>query len=723
MIAGLIQHLLLAAGLAAVVAVFCRFARSRPAVCHGLWLLVLVKLAIPPGLVTPWRVPVALPVLGRGAPPPARPAPAVRGSIARGIDRPLPEAGSPAPTAGVERDAATRPPGEPVANGPGIPGACFAPVSRPARSEVGSGPALEDVLFWAIVALWIGGAVAAAGAHGLRLRRFRPLLSGAMPVPEALSRTVEAVAARLGVRPPETVVAAGPISPILWCVGRPRLVWPERLLDRLPREAWSDIAAHELAHLRRRDHWVGWLLLAAGLVWWWNPLFWITRRRLHFWAELACDAWVVKLRPAGRRRFARTLIEVSRLVSRAARPLPAMGMSAAAFQELERRLTMILHHRTAARVPLWGAFLLAVVGLAVLPGLSFSQDDDKPKKKNKTKTVVTETIVEVPVERRAAAEAAEDIVEDVAEEEEEVSVEAPVASAGGRGRRLSSFAPAQATGAPDTMGSGLKRTAWTPLHADAGEEWLVLQYFYGVEPRAIRIYETHHPGAVVKVCAVVGENAEVVLWEGEDPAPPGKSHAISTIGVDPRPVRGVKVHTIKIVLDTRRVKGRNAIDAVELIGEQGPQFACRAWASSHLLSAVPVDRAAAGTTRGGRAGSTHFFGRATRPVEAAPAGGSASASRRGRARPGVILGCGGGATGGSFGLRKATRHPPPVLRARVARKSVAPAPANRSTGRARPPQGPTPDPVPAWRIQKLEQELRELKKMIQRLEKRLGSDA
>ncbi len=55
-------------------------------------------------------------------------------------------------------------------------------------------------------------------------------------------------------------------------------------------------------HLRRRDHWVGWLLLAAGCVWWWHPLFWWVPstgsrgragvRRL----AVAAPSWVTSLR-------------------------------------------------------------------------------------------------------------------------------------------------------------------------------------------------------------------------------------------------------------------------------------------------------------------------------------------------------------------------------------------------------------------------------------------
>ncbi len=50
------------------------------------------------------------------------------------------------------------------------------------------------------------------------------------------------------------------------------------------------ILAHEIAHLRRRDHWAVWLELIADVLWWWNPACYFIRRRLHETRESACDA-------------------------------------------------------------------------------------------------------------------------------------------------------------------------------------------------------------------------------------------------------------------------------------------------------------------------------------------------------------------------------------------------------------------------------------------------
>ena len=183
---------------------------------------------------------------------------------------------------------------------------------------------------------------------------------------------------RVGVRPPRTLVVPGAGSPCLWCLGRPRLLIPAALLGELRAGCWPGVLVHEFAHLRRRDHWVAWLELLAGCLWWWNPLFWYVRSQLHQNAELACDAWVVAALPEGRRSYAETLIEVCRL--HAAVAAPALGVGGGPRRAFQRRLTMILCDRVPCRVPLLGLVAIGLLALAVLPGWSPGQkaDADKP---------------------------------------------------------------------------------------------------------------------------------------------------------------------------------------------------------------------------------------------------------------------------------------------------------------------------------------------------------
>jgi hypothetical protein len=149
---------------------------------------------------------------------------------------------------------------------------------------------------------------------------------------------------------------------MLWCLGQPRLLLPARLVKTLSLDRWRGILTHELAHLRRGDHWVSRLELAAGLIWWWNPIYWVARARLNAEAELACDAWVVWALPKDRVAYAEVLFDVCALLSQSPStpPLPALGVAGSG-RFFERRLTLILHDHVPCRLSplaLLGACLL-----------------------------------------------------------------------------------------------------------------------------------------------------------------------------------------------------------------------------------------------------------------------------------------------------------------------------------------------------------------------------
>jgi hypothetical protein len=54
MVGQLVLHVISVGVLAALVASACRLGRFRPAVCHALWLVVLIKLMVPPVVQWPW---------------------------------------------------------------------------------------------------------------------------------------------------------------------------------------------------------------------------------------------------------------------------------------------------------------------------------------------------------------------------------------------------------------------------------------------------------------------------------------------------------------------------------------------------------------------------------------------------------------------------------------------------------------------------------------------
>jgi hypothetical protein len=133
----------------------------------------------------------------------------------------------------------------------------------------------------------------------------------------------------------------------------------------------------------------------------------------------------------------------------------------------------------------------------------------------------------------------------------------------------------QMVGEPDTPIDGDLGTAWASKGEDMGEVWVELDYERAVRADAVRVVETHNPGAVAKVLGKAPDGTWDVLWEGTER--PGAAPWVSELALG---ARSYATATIRIVLDTNRVPGWNEVDAVELVGDGLRQWARDARASS-----------------------------------------------------------------------------------------------------------------------------------------------
>lgn len=346
-----------------VIAAVCRWPRLGPAARHALWLLVLLKLLTPPFIAWPWSLPI-LPLTYseavREAPTP-QPPPA-----ARREDR---------PRVRIDSTALMLPPVESndismsSAESDATPSDQARPTPHPERSD----RALD-----AAAVVWLSGGLVVAIVQLRWLMRFRRWLVHARPARPWLTSQVEALASHLGVRTPRVAVLPGLGSPLVWAGGRASLLWPEALEKELSPEGCRAVLAHELAHLARRDHWVAWLIFAAGCLWWWHPLFYLVRRRLHREAELACDARVIAILPDARRSYAEALLDVCQRQTKTAALAPALGVLGRR-RDLERRLVMIMRANVASRLSPRILVGIGLLGLILLPGWTLGQVN-KPSK-------------------------------------------------------------------------------------------------------------------------------------------------------------------------------------------------------------------------------------------------------------------------------------------------------------------------------------------------------
>jgi beta-lactamase regulating signal transducer with metallopeptidase domain len=332
-----------------------------PVARHALWLVVLVKFMTPPLIVWPWAVPDPFGLATVDVRIDVRPIVAARSiggtETMRSVDRRV-----------VASQLLEAP--------PIVGGIAHAGTVDPAR-----------VLFW-FLWVWVSGSLCMLAIEGTRLIRLARRMAAAAPADPAIVSRVAELSAHLGLRPVPVVTLTGGGSPMVWCLGRPRLLWPADLCGASSGDQRSGsigsridgVIVHELAHVTRKDHLIGWLELFAGIVWWWNPLFWFVRSSLREQAELACDAWVISALPDGRRAYAEALLTLAGATGfeTASRSMAVIGIRPGSRRALERRLVMIMKGRTALRLPMAGLIALGLMAAATLPAWATAQQQTPP---------------------------------------------------------------------------------------------------------------------------------------------------------------------------------------------------------------------------------------------------------------------------------------------------------------------------------------------------------
>jgi beta-lactamase regulating signal transducer with metallopeptidase domain len=303
------------------------------------WLLVVVRLALPfsVGAVTsvfnllpPWQLPRA--VLPANPSAAARPGLAVGTPIVEPVPGPAAGALAPSPV-----DTHPLPPGKPFHRVPSV-----------------------------LLLVWAAGALFLSSRVLVSWMRFRERCRGLQPLSNpAVVGLLNECCRRLGVlRKPALLESPDVGSPALHGVFRPRLLLPAGFLSRFSLPELQLIFFHELAHQKRRDLLLGWIMAGLQAVHWFNPVVWFAFGRWRHDRELACDA--VALDAAGANRSLEYGQTILRLLENYSRPIPArlaVGILEDKYR-LRHRIDWIANY-APARHRSWLALAL-VTGLAVV---------------------------------------------------------------------------------------------------------------------------------------------------------------------------------------------------------------------------------------------------------------------------------------------------------------------------------------------------------------------
>lgn len=332
----------IAAVVLAAAALLATRLKAREPFIHSLWVLVLVKLVTPPLFHVPFSMP-------------AREVATVerRTDVAPSTSVRTPQASSDASTY-----QATSPQTQQI-------------TMRQSATASSVFAMIFGYAFEVLGGIWLVGSLFVLCSISWRAFRFQRLLAYTELAPRSVRRTTQTLSSQVGLRrAPAVRVTTGVISPLVWCplpFSKPTIVLPSRLLDELTDNEQATLLLHELAHLRRRDHWVRWLEVITTVSFWWHPVVWWARRELQRAGDVCCDGWVLSCEAGESRSYANTLVTTIDFLAEAKPALPPMASAVGQAEFLERRVQMILSRKLTRELswPLRAVVLL--VAAVVLP--------------------------------------------------------------------------------------------------------------------------------------------------------------------------------------------------------------------------------------------------------------------------------------------------------------------------------------------------------------------
>ncbi|MFD1775709.1 M56 family metallopeptidase [Paenibacillus rhizophilus] len=244
------------------------------------------------------------------------------------------------------------------------------------RSSQDHFPGITDGLTWLSIGswVWLGGLLCLGGYYLFSALIFRKRVGNSIKIEDIEVLTVlEACKQRLNIKKRIYAYETSHLrSPCLHGLWRPKIYLPEDIGTIADSNQLTHILMHELIHYKRKDLWINSLWALSVGIHWYNPLVWLSVRKMKADQEVACDASV--LETLGEREalsYGMTLLMLSRSFSQ--QPSPQINLSHFGDNKYEakRRMMMITKFKKGSyRLSAAAIFLIIVLSAILLTNAS-----------------------------------------------------------------------------------------------------------------------------------------------------------------------------------------------------------------------------------------------------------------------------------------------------------------------------------------------------------------
>lgn len=260
-----------------------------PQVRHALWLLIFIKLLIPPGIALPTAV---IPRLGE--------------HLGQAVSQRHHASGEPS-----ARAVRTTPSGDQNVS-------ASTTIDATSKSVGGTATTSRAGRSWilAFFLIWLVGVVTFSIVlirRMARLARWHREQEAKPTIPEWFYDLLVQTSRRLDLeRVPSIVFSKDAVTPAVYGVFRPVLLLPAHYAESLATEEAEHVLLHELTHLKRGDLFVHGAILVLQVLYWFNPFVAVARRQIKHIRETCCDLTVASRLEEKTAAYRQTLLRTAR---------------------------------------------------------------------------------------------------------------------------------------------------------------------------------------------------------------------------------------------------------------------------------------------------------------------------------------------------------------------------------------------------------------------------
>jgi beta-lactamase regulating signal transducer with metallopeptidase domain len=228
-------------------------------------------------------------------------------------------------------------------------------------------------------AVWLAGAALLGARMTWQAVSSSALLKTAPKVKDpTVLDTFESAKRALGIKSASLIQTDFVASPAVYGYFSPRILLPTHMSSGFSAQELRHVFLHELAHVKRQDMLILWVVGVLKILHWFNPVLWFGFRRLAADRELACDELALSYAEEGERKpYGETILRLLQVCAGRQNAIGTAGILENRSQMLQR-ISMIANFHKRPRWSYPGLLLIGILGLVTLTEAKQQNQDSPP---------------------------------------------------------------------------------------------------------------------------------------------------------------------------------------------------------------------------------------------------------------------------------------------------------------------------------------------------------